>query len=93
MSKNPEVKFDLKTFIYGLGILVELDRWDEEGKGYMRLKHLNHYSESDHTCILYKERDIFHNLAIISSYLQEVGERKKTNEIKKALGIKHENTI
>lgn len=88
MSKNSEVKFDLKTFIYGLGLIVELDRWDEEGKGFVRLKHLDLSVEPDHCCVLYRERDIFHNLAIVSSYLQEVGERKKTKEIKSALGIK-----
>lgn len=87
MSKKTEVQFTLREIIFNLGCVVEVDRWDEEGKGYLRVVHVSELRENRHCCILYKERGIFHHLETLSIYLQDVGRRARSREIAQLLEV------
>lgn len=80
-----EIKLDIRQIIYGLGMAVDLDRWDEEGKGYMRVVHVSELRENVHSCTLFKERSIFDHLNTLSIHLLEVGQRTRAQQIKQLL--------
>lgn len=87
MSNKAEVKLNLKDIIYGLGMAIDVDRWDEEGKGYMRVVHVSELRKNIHSCTLFKERDIFDHLNTLSIYLQQVGGRGRAQQIKQLLEL------
>jgi len=87
MSKTSEVRLNLREIIFNMGCCIDLDRWEEEGKGYIRVVHVSDLRECRHSCTLYKERSIFEHLSILSTYLQEVGARGRAQQIKQLLNL------
>lgn len=81
---------EMQELVSLFGLTVDLNRWDEAGKNWARIKSLDwpeDYGNKNQCLILYKEDGREINIEELRISLIRLGESLRSREIRKILGI------